>query len=297
MLGSNAVPRTSRLRLALCALLLLGSGGCVERLVEFRVHRLLGAQVRGIDGEGFSMVVRVEVENPNPVGARISDIHFRSFTGSHLLGRGALAGPVQAPARARFALAVPLRVAYADLPADLPQRAADGTLPLRTEARFRASSRLGSMQLTLVSRGQVKVADTLAVAIRGPFSGDAVRVRRIELAELDLRTARLRLHLLVRNRFAFPIGVRRARCELEVSGAPFGRGELKRPLRLPPRGEARIAVEVLATHGAVGRGVLALLGGDPRFVVRGTLWIDPIGGVSQLPLQIETDASIFERSP
>ncbi len=41
--------------------------------------------------------------------------------------------------------------------------------------------------------------------------------------------------------------------------------------------------------------IAAMMGQDPRFRLTGTLWIDPIGGVSELPVDVEADSSIFGR--
>jgi len=38
-----------------------------------------------------------------------------------------------------------------------------------------------------------------------------------------------------------------------------------------------------------------LLTQDPTFRIFGTLWIDPIAGVSELPVDVTTDDSIFKR--
>lgn len=267
--------------------------GCVERLVDFHVHRLEGLRVTGIDGKGFDLKVRCLLENPNALGAEVVKVRFKTFSKDHLLGQGSFAGPVQVKARSRFTLRVPVRVAYHRLPADFPARVKGGTLLMRTEVDLTAKTGLGSYPMHLVTEGPVEVAEALAVAIQGPFKGEAVRIRSIRLVGLKLREVTLRIRFVARNLFTFPVRIRRGEYSILVNGERFGAGKLDRPIDLPPRGSKTVEAEVTATHGAVTRAIAAMMGADPRFRLRGTLWIDPVGGVSKVPLDVEADASVF----
>jgi len=275
--------------------LLLICTGCVDRLVDFHVHRLEGVRCTGIDGNGFNLVVRCQLENPNALGAEVSQVRFRSLTGSHLLGQGRFPGPVKVNANSRFVLQVPVRVSYADLPADLPRRVASGMLLMRTEVDLRAKTSLGSYSMHLTTEDRVKIAEALKVAIQGPFQGQAFRIDSIRLAGLELRRIRLRIRFVARNMFGFPVRIRGGRYSVSINGALFGDGKLERPIAVPPRRTVTVDAKVLATHGAVTQAIAAMLGADPRFRVKGTLWIDPIGGVSKLPIDIQAGSDIFAR--
>ena len=277
---------------AVLLLLPLVEGGCADRFVDFRVQRLLGMRVTKIDRVGFDTLVRCELENPNPIGAEIEDVVFRARMGEYLLGRGHLAGPVSVAARSHFQLEFPLRVLYADLPADFPSRVASGELKIVTEAGLRAHTRAGTYDMTLVSTGSTRIAESLPVAVQGPFRGDAVRVEAINLAGIELRRMRLRIRFVATNLFAFPVSIRRGELRLEVNGRFFGESRLG-ALLLPPRGSRSAEVEVAATHGAVAAVALSWLGEEPQFHLQGTLWIDPIGGVGRVPLDVRADASVF----
>lgn len=157
------------LRLLLTTALLVGQGGCVERLVDFHVRRLVGVKVTGIDGRGFDLRVRCELENPNSLGAAVTRVRFSTYLGQHLLGEGRLAGPVKVAARSSFTLEVPVRVAYDRLPADLPRQVADGTVQMRTETTFTATTRLGSYTMRLRAVDRTEIAEAIKVAIRGCF--------------------------------------------------------------------------------------------------------------------------------
>jgi LEA14-like dessication related protein len=275
-------------------LLLLPASGCVERLLDFHVRRLVGVRVTGIDGTGFDLRVRCELENPNQLGARLTGVRFRSYIGTHLLGEGRLQGPVTVGPKTRFMLEVPVRVAYHRLPPDLPAQVADGTVLLRTEAAFTATTKLGSYPMTLTSTGRTAISKALKVAIRGPFSGPAFSITEVRFGGVKLRRSTLSLSFSARNLFAFPVRVQRGTYRVYVNGTFFSEGKLTEPLTLAPRSSVTRTVELQPTHGAMGSALVAMLGGEPRFRLKGTLWIDPIGGVSKLPLDVEADATVFE---
>ena len=68
---------------------------------------------------------------------------------------------------------------------------------------------------------------------------------------------------------------------------------LTRPLAIPPRAEVTTEIEVLAPPGATLGAALSLFSQSTTFRLKGTLWIDPIGGVSRLPIDVQTDSSVF----
>lgn len=286
-----------RLQALLLVLLpaLLGGCSCWSRWVDFKVHRLLSARVNSIDDTGFTMQVRTEVENPNVVSASLTRIRFRTYMGKRMVGKGRVKGTVKAPARRRFVLESPVRIAYADLPADLPARVAKGKFKLRIATRLTAKTSLGTFPLKLVSRGQVRVDESLKVAIKGPFKSGSTKVESIVLSEVGLFGSRLVVRLSAHNAFAFPLSVRRASFSIAVSGAHFGTGTLDRPVKLAPRTRTVVEVEVEASHGAMGQTLMVMLTSDPTFRITGTLWIDPIAGVTELPVDVTTDSSILKR--
>jgi LEA14-like dessication related protein len=263
--------------------------------MDFQVRRLVGVKVTRIDGQGFDLRVRCELENTNKIGAKVSQIRFRTYLGRHLLGEGQLAGPVEVGPGKRFTLEVPVRVTYGSLPADLPRRVEGGSVRLRTEASFVARTRLGSYNMRLTSTGKTRVAEALKVAIRGSFKGDALKILAINLGDLKLRRVQLKARIRARNLFAFPIRIRRGVYAISINGSHFGDGKFDEPMKIAPRSSVERTMTVAASHGAVGSAIVAMMGAEPRFRLKGTLWIDPIGGVGRLPLDLEADASIFGR--
>jgi len=291
------MPAMRRLHIgSVCLLALpLVAVGCVERLVDFHVRRVEGVRVTHIDGEGFNLVVRCRLENPNRLGAELRDVRFRSLVGQDRLGEGTLPGPITVAARSPFTLEAPVRVAFARLPADFPARVRGGFIRLRTEADLTAKTQLGTYHMHLVSEDRTRIAEALEVAIQGPFKSQAFRIDRITLGGVALRRVSLRVRFTARNLFPFPVRITRGSYTIAINGSHFGDGTLQQPISIPPRGQASAEVDLLATHGAVGSAIAAMMGQDPRFRLKGTLWIDPIGGVERLPIDIEADSTIFGR--
>jgi len=269
-------------------------GGCFKRPLDFTVRSIQGIRVVGIDATGFTMYTTCRLENPNPMGAELRNIQFTTYIGPHLVGRGRIGRPVTVDAHSRFTLVAPLHIAYADLPADFPRWARNGTVRLRVEASFAAHLAVGTFALRARYNGPVRVDEAVNVAIQGPFRGDSIKVTSIAVVGMNLRHTRLRFHLQARNKLAFATRFRRGEVMVTINGERFGAGTLDKPLLLPPRSVRTFQVEVRATHGALGQSVVALLGGDPVIRVTGTLWIDPIAGVSRLPIDVTTDASVFD---
>lgn len=105
----------------------------------------------------------------------------------------------------------------------------------------------------------------------------------------------LKARVRARNFFAFPVRIRRGVYSISINGSHFGDGRFDEPLSIPPRSAVERTMEVGASHGAVGSAIVAMMGAEPRFRLKGTLWIDPIGGVGELPLDVEADSTIFGR--
>jgi LEA14-like dessication related protein len=267
--------------------------GCVERLADFSVQSLEGVRCTGIDGKGFNLLVRCQLQNPNGLGATVQNVHFQTFAGRYLLGEGRFQGPLRVRPKSEFLLEVPVRVSYSGLPADFPERVKDGHLRMRTEVNLTAKTKLGSYDMHLSTVDRVKIAEALGVAIQGPFRGGAFRIDSITLAGLKLRRVTLRIRFTARNMFAFPFRIRRGTFGISINGSPFGDTKLEQPLQLEPRSQVSVDTVVTASHGAVGRAIAAMMGEDPRFRLKGTLWIDPIGGVDRLPVEVDADSSIF----
>ncbi len=278
---------------------LLGCSGCPDRWADFHLRRFISADVSKIDGEGFEMKLRCEVENPNPIGAELWDLSYRATLGHHELARGRVPGRVTTvKARSRFELVVPVRVEYRRLPADLPRRTRAGTIEVRTEVWFVARTRLGRFRIHLTSTDRAAIDRALRAAVRGSFRGDALRITRIDFRGIGLRQTKLALAARVKNLFPFPIRIVSASYALSINGRHFGEGKLGQPLSLAPRAGRLVNLPIAATHSALGLALAALATTDPKFRVRGRITLSPpIAGIAQMPIDVSADSSVFVDEP
>lgn len=276
------------------ALAVLASSGCFKHWVDFEVRRISAMHVHDIDAHGFDITVRSVIVNPNRAGATLHNIRFHALSGGHPVGQGFVAGPITVAANSQFELDAPVRIAYADLPADLPARVQDGVLPLTIRASLDADTSIGTYHMNLEESGRVEIARALAVAVSGRFGGDALVVRRIALASVDAQSLGLQVQVELRNAFAFPVRIRRGQVALWVNDQHFGKTAFNDMIEIPPRQAIAHTFAIAAAHQDVWATVKALLDREPVFRARGALWIEPIAGVSEVPFDITADMSVFD---
>ena len=268
--------------------------GCVNRMADFHVREIASVRVHDIDESGFEMTVLARVENPNRVSARVSDIRFHTSMDGAPLGQGRVPGPVEAVARSIFDLHATVRVPFADLPADLPARVAGGILPLTVMAAFVADTKLGRFPMRLTARGDTAIAEALQVLIEGGLSGDLVKVTRLSNVALGLTGVRLRVRVALRNALPFPVQVQRGDVALLLGHRQVGHTRIERGFTLPARARIHRDVEVHVGHGDMLRAGRSLMNGELAVGARGTLFIEPIGGVERIPFEVATDLSVIE---
>jgi LEA14-like dessication related protein len=280
---------------ALVLVIALASAACAPRWVDFEVRRVRGVHVTAVDDDGMDVIVTSDIANPNRVGATLHNIEFRAATGPHALGRGALPGPVTANARSEFSLKAPMRIRYADLPADLPARVATGRLPLTVHTSLAATTALGTFAMNLAWTGETEIARLLEVALTGSFRSRAVRVQSIRLAGVGLFRMSLVVRVVMYNAFPFAVHIRGGALDLYVAGQYFGNTRITAPILLAPGHTETREFVISAAHLSAWRTLRATLDSSPRFRARGTLHIDPIAGVAQIPVDIRMDSSVFAR--
>jgi LEA14-like dessication related protein len=292
--GLHAAVNLAFRTMAMAAALVALAPGCFKHWVDFEVRRISAMHVHEIDARGFDVTVRSVIVNPNRVGATIRNIRFHALSGDHLVGQGHLAGPITVAANGQLEVEAPVRIAYADLPADLPARVQDGALPLTIRASLDAVTSIGTFHMDLEESGRVEIARALEVAVSGRFGGDALVVRRIALASVDTRSLGLQVQVELRNAFAFPVRIRQGQVALWVNDQHFGKTAFNDMIEIPPRQSITRTFDIAAAHKDVWATLQALLDSEPLFRARGTLWIEPIAGVSELPFDVTADMSVFD---
>jgi LEA14-like dessication related protein len=286
----------TRARLALLALLLaLGAGACIPaRFVRFEAREVRALRVTAVREEGVDAVLTAEVENPNPMAARIHHLRYRIFVGERLLGRGERGGDFAIAAKGRAVVDLPVRVNFADLPADLPALLATPEVAYRAEVAVEATSRLGRHHFDLDRRGKVRIADTVKLNLAGDFALKVVQPRGVRLRPAPGAMVVV-ADVEVRNVFPFPLEVRRVDYAVSLGGAHLADGRHDAPIALGPRTTRRVEMSLRVPLEAVPDVLRAIARGGMEARVRGKAHLRPIGGIAEVPFDVRLDPAALKR--
>jgi LEA14-like dessication related protein len=282
-------------RVALLAVAALGAAACIPaRFVRFEAREVRALKVTSVREEGLDAVLTAEVENPNPLAARIHYLRYRIFVGERLVGRGERGGDFAIAARGRAVVDLPVRVRFADLPADLPALLSTPVVAYRAEVAVDATSRLGKHHFDLDRRGKVRVSDAMKLTLEGDFALRVVRPRGmwfhpapdgiVVVADVE-----------VRNIFPFPLEVRRVEYAVSLGGAHLADGSHERPITLAPRATARVEMELSVPFAGAPKVLRAVSRGGWEARVRGRAHLRPIGGIAVVPFDVRVDQALLKR--
>jgi LEA14-like dessication related protein len=253
------------------------------------VREITQVRVDAIDAEGFAMTVHAQVENPNPIAAELTDIRFAARMGEYPLGSGAVADPVRAEASSVFPLRAAMRVAFANLPPDLPARVAAGQLPLTVLAEFTAATRIGRFGMRLRADDRVQIGEALRVVIAGGLRGPTVRITEITRVGLALTGVRVQVRVGLHNAFPFPLRIRRGDIALMLGRLQVGTTRITQGFDMPARARVSRELTIAVSHRDMLRTVRAVSTGQVQPRAVGTLWIEPIAGIERIPFDVHTE--------
>jgi LEA14-like dessication related protein len=287
----------ARATLAAVALLAaaLGAAACIPaRFVRFEAREVRALKVTAVREEGVEAILTTELENPNPLAARIHYLRYRIFLGDRLVGRGERGGEFSVAARGRVVVDLPVRVRFADLPADLPALLASPVVAYRAEVAVDATSRLGKHHFDLNRRGKVHVADAMKLTLEGDFALKVVQPRGIWFRPAPEGLVVV-AEVEVRNVFPFPLEVRRIEYGVTLGGAHLADGRHERPITLAPRSTGRVELELEVPLAGVPKVLRAVSRGSWEARVRGRAHVRPIGGIAVVPFDVRVDKALLKR--
>ncbi|MBI5480665.1 MAG: LEA type 2 family protein [Deltaproteobacteria bacterium] len=273
----------------------LGAAACIPtRFVRFEAREVRALKVTSVREEGVDAVLTAEVENPNPLAARIHYLRYRIFVGERLIGVGERGGDFAIAAKGRAVVDLPVRVRFADLPADLPALLSTPEVAYRAEVAVDATSRLGKHHFDLDRRGKVRVADAMKLTLAGDFALKVVQPRGMWMRPVPGGLAIL-ADVEVRNIFPFPLEVRRVEYAVSLGGAHLADGRHERPIALGARATGRVEMELRVPLAAVPDVLRAVARGGWEARVRGRAHIRPISGIAEVPFDVRVDQAMLKR--
>jgi LEA14-like dessication related protein len=277
-------------------LLVVAAAGCIPaRFVRFEAREVRAIKVLAVRDDGVDLVLTAVVANPNPIAARVRAVRYRIFVGGQLLGRGERSGDLDVAAHGEAVVDLPVRIAFADLPPDLPAAITGPQVAYRAEVAVDVSSRLGDHHFDLDRKGVVRIADAFRLGVAGDFAARIVEVRGVRVKPPGLDGLTVTADLAVRNLFPFSLEIQRVEYAVSLGGAPLGEGRYDRPITLPPRGTAPVAMELkvrLSAFADVAR-AMSKKGADVR--VTGRAFLRPIAGITVVPFDVRPDAALLRR--
>lgn len=190
-------------------------------------------------------------------------------------------------------MVLPAELALDALPANLPAHvSAAGGVPYHAVVWIEAQTVLGRTQHRIEPRGTAPLADTFGAIVDAAFSSDAGRVVGVGPIEIDGASLVIGVELAFPGHLPFPITVTGVKYAIALDGNHVGRGESRERFVVAPKigGRAKFVLRVPIT--SVPGAARSVIAGKRDVVIEGTVEIEPIGPVHQVPFRARTTATI-----
>ncbi len=265
------------------------AAGCMSRATQVSVHAVERLQVVEVAGPRARIELAVAVKTNAPVDATVTVLaHEIALAGGPPVARGGKLAPVKVPSGGIVHLTLPAEVALADLPADLPARAAGGSLAYRATVWIEADSSLGRTQHRLEPAGEAPLAQAFAAVVDGVFAEDSARLAGVTSLALEGGQVVIGMDLELPGHLPFPLHVRGVRYSAALAGALVGTGESRAPFTVEPRAGGHGHFELRVPALAVPAVVQAYARGARELLVEGSVDIEPIGPIRTVPFRART---------
>ncbi|MFO0582265.1 MAG: LEA type 2 family protein [Anaeromyxobacter sp.] len=280
--------RIAPVRLAAAALALATLAGCAGlkdlAAAAFTKPKLdfKGAVVEGLDLEGATIGLQVDLTNPNGFGLDVARVGWTLDAENTRVATGDMPGGLAIPAKGTAPLTIPVRLRWKDVPGILnlfTSRHADG-LGYKAAATVGVNTPIGVVELPVSHAGTVKLPALPAFSIQG------VSVKGVSLSEV---TFDVKVGVKNPNMFSIPAG--KLGWSLALGGgAPVARAE-NAPLAGVAAGQTgTIDIPLKLDFRSAGRAAMDVArGGDVRVQMKGT------ADVAGLPIPLDLDTTVPAR--
>jgi LEA14-like dessication related protein len=270
-------------------LLALSLAACMSRATTISVHSVDRLRVTEVRGPQARIELALSVQTNAPVDSTVTVLAYEiALAGGPVLARGGKLAPLRVPAGGIVAVLLPVALALADLPADLPARVGSGALPYRAVVWIEAHSAVGRTQHRLEPAGQAPLGEAFAAVVDSIFDENAAQLVGVGPFGISGAELVIGVDLELPGRLPFPLHVTGVRYAVSLSGVHVGRGESRAPFTVQPTGGGRGAFELRVPIIAVPEAVKALARGDRELQVEGMVDIEPIGPIRTVPFRART---------
>ncbi len=149
----RAMKRIIALALSGSFVLMTGCASLVEKVVQEPKVTFAGVDVRDFKQEGGTVLVRLQVENPNSFALKIDDLKYELEVGGKHLSTGQLAEPASVKGNGKTIVPIPIPIKFNDLFAS----AMDFIQKRTTKYRVKGEARFGLINVPFDQKGDLKL--------------------------------------------------------------------------------------------------------------------------------------------
>jgi len=196
--------------------------------------------------------------------------------------------PLSLPAGQRTNVSLALEVPYASLGLELLEAFQSGEIPYSASLTGTVAS-TGGLHVRTRLQGKMAVAKDTSLQVASQVGRHHFHLKGLQIRGVGLTGLRVGIEGAVHNPFPFPITVQSIRYHATVEGTDVGKGTLDQPVRLSPGQNTPITLEhrFFPTDPFGTLKMLGTLSSDTRARVEGTLEIEPLGGIREIPFVVD----------
>jgi LEA14-like dessication related protein len=240
----------------IASLLLLSGCASLDDLLRGAMPRASVERVEfaGIDFRQIEVLFTVRIDNPNPIGVRLSGLDYRLFLeGSDFLS-GDLSQGIEIAAGGSSLVQIPVSMSYQAIfdAVQIPRDQTDIGYQLDLGLFFEIPG-VGRQRLPLTHRGELPI-------LRIP----AVSLKELRLENISLRSIDLELVFAVENPNGATLNLKAFRYDLSINGRSWLSAAALPARNLAGRGAQEIRVPISLNTLEVGQSVVTLLRSNAR---------------------------------
>jgi LEA14-like dessication related protein len=246
-----------------CVVFVLFSSGCKSLRDAVEVMRrpevrIADTELEALSFSGLTILFDVEVENPNPIGIRLSGFDYDLQIEGNPFVSGEVQDKVAITARDLSIIPVPVELGFEEIAQTIGALAPEGG---KEEAAYEFTAGF-SFDLPVLGRVRmpVRTEGTFPI-LRVP----RLEIIRLSLNEISLSGASLDLELELINRNSFKILIESLEYRFQVEGRDWASGMRQERVKVGENDSTRLTIPVELDFQALGRGLYQMILGGEGF--------------------------------
>lgn len=260
----TAVKRTSLAALAALIICAGFAGGCektkqtIANVIKPPTVSVRDYTVDEISTKHITVILHLLIDNPNPVGLKLTGVTYALTLAGRPLISGATANPVDIKAGGTCEADVSVVVNYSDVLAVYDAVKAVDEVPYEITGKITLDTPIGPLPIPYKSKGMMPV-------VRPPKVADiGIKLGNVSFSGMDAV-----VKLTLENPNGFPLDIRFVNYQLFLENKPFSSGSVIGARPIPPRGKATLDAPVNVSFGSAGSWIYSLvLKGEAAYLLQ-----------------------------